>query len=119
MQAYIKEINRLATTQIKIGIPESAGTYPSGASVVNVGVKHELGLGVVRKPFMRVLATGTLSDSIHKEAGLVLAGESTTDKLVADVIDEGVSQVQGYLANNVYNTGRLHGSITGWRVTNG
>jgi hypothetical protein len=51
---YLKNIEEAKGLAIKVGVQNDAGfTYPSGATVQEVAAKHEFGLGVPRRSFLR------------------------------------------------------------------
>lgn len=49
-----KQIKIAKKTAVKVGLPADVGTYKNGQSIVEVGQRHEFGLGVPRRSFLRM-----------------------------------------------------------------
>ena len=49
-----KEIKVIADHSVMVGVPKDVGMYPNGQTVEEVGTKHEFGLGVPRRSFLRM-----------------------------------------------------------------
>jgi len=49
-----KQIRLMKKTAVKVGLPTDVGQYPNGQSILEVGQRHEFGLGVPRRSFIRV-----------------------------------------------------------------
>lgn len=56
--SFVRELSKqmkIATThEVYIGIAQDVGQYPNGEKIVEVGRKHEFGLGVTRRSFLRM-----------------------------------------------------------------
>lgn len=49
-----KQIRLMKKTAVKVGLPADVGQYENGQSILEVGQRHEYGLGVPRRSFLRV-----------------------------------------------------------------
>ena len=49
-----KQIKIATTHEVNIGIAQDIGQYPNGEKVVDVGRRHEFGIGVPRRSFLRM-----------------------------------------------------------------
>ena len=55
LRKITQQIKELTTKEVKIGIAADVGTYPDGTKIVEVGRRHEYGLGDnPRRSFLRV-----------------------------------------------------------------
>ena len=49
-----KQIKIATTHEVNIGIAQDIGQYPNGEKIVDVGRRHEFGIGVPRRSFLRM-----------------------------------------------------------------
>ena len=49
-----KQIKIATTHEVNIGIAQDVGQYPNGEKIVDVGRRHEFGIGVSRRSFLRM-----------------------------------------------------------------
>ena len=49
-----KQIKIATTHEVNIGIAQDVGQYPNGEKIVDVGRRHEFGIGVPRRSFLRM-----------------------------------------------------------------
>ena len=49
-----KQIKNATTHEVNVGIAQDIGQYPNGEKVVDVGRRHEFGIGVPRRSFLRM-----------------------------------------------------------------
>ena len=57
MQDYERELRLAKSMAVKVGLPEGkvgGAVYDNGQSVIDVGVRHEYGIGTPRRSFLRV-----------------------------------------------------------------
>ena len=135
-----KQLKIAKKTAIKVGLPADVGFYPkSGLSVVEVGTRHEYGLGVPRRSFLRMpfeLKEKELKDTLEKGYKSILKGGDTITNLnkvglVAQNISKGAFKTGGYghwkdikpetkeakgSSKILVDTARLLQSITYWVV---
>lgn len=56
--SFVRELAKqmkIATThEVHIGIAQDVGQYPNGEKIVDVGRRHEFGIGVPRRSFLRM-----------------------------------------------------------------
>ena len=49
-----KQIKLATTHEVNVGITQDVGQYPNGEKIVDVGKRHEFGIGVPRRSFLRM-----------------------------------------------------------------
>ena len=54
LKEITKQIKLATTHEVNIGIAQDVGQYPNGEKIVDVGRKHEFGIGVPRRGFLRM-----------------------------------------------------------------
>lgn len=54
LKEITKQIKLATTHEVNIGIAQDVGQYPNGEKIVDVGRKHEFGIGVPRRSFLRM-----------------------------------------------------------------
>ena len=54
LKEITKQIKLATTHEVNVGIAQDVGQYPNGEKVVDVGRRHEFGIGVPRRSFLRM-----------------------------------------------------------------
>lgn len=54
LKEITKQIKLATTHEVNIGIAQDVGQYPNGEKIVEVGRRHEFGIGVPRRSFLRM-----------------------------------------------------------------
>ena len=54
LREITKQIKLATTHEVNIGIAQDIGQYPNGEKIVDVGRRHEFGIGVPRRSFLRM-----------------------------------------------------------------
>jgi hypothetical protein len=54
LREITKQIKIATNHEVNVGIAKDVGRYPSGLSIIDVGRKHEFGIGVPRRSFLRM-----------------------------------------------------------------
>ena len=54
LKEITKQIKIAITHEVNVGIAQDVGQYPNGEKIVDVGRKHEFGIGVPRRSFLRM-----------------------------------------------------------------
>jgi hypothetical protein len=54
LREITKQIKIATNHEVNVGIAKDVGRYPNGLSIVDVGRKHEFGIGVPRRSFLRM-----------------------------------------------------------------
>ena len=54
LREITKQIKLAITHEVNVGIAQDIGQYPNGEKVVDVGRRHEFGIGVPRRSFLRM-----------------------------------------------------------------
>ena len=133
-----KEIKQLSKHDVMIGLPKDVGTYPNGMTVLEVGEKHEFGIGVLRRSFLRaplIQQQKTVNKAIDKGWKNILNGKTTAIKelnilgIVGQNISVDAFKTGGYgkwedikqsTKDNkgsdeiLMDTGKLRQSVTSW-----
>ena len=78
-----KQIKIATTHEVDIGIAQDIGQYPNGEKVVDVGRRHEFGIGVPRRSFLRmpfIVKQNIIDKAISTSWKKIVEGESQTIK---------------------------------------
>ena len=78
-----KQIKIATTHEVNIGIAQDIGQYPNGEKVVDVGRRHEFGIGVPRRSFLRmpfIVKQNIIDKAIVTSWKKIVEGESQTIK---------------------------------------
>ena len=78
-----KQIKITTTHEVNIGIAQDIGQYPNGEKVVDVGRRHEFGIGVPRRSFLRmpfIVKQKTIDKAIATSWKKITDGKSTALK---------------------------------------
>ena len=78
-----KQIKIATTHEVNIGIAQDIGQYPNGEKVVDVGRRHEFGIGVPRRSFLRmpfIVKQKTIDKAIATSWKMITDGKSTALK---------------------------------------
>ena len=78
-----KQIKIATTHEVNIGIAQDIGQYPNGEKVVDVGRRHEFGIGVPRRSFLRmpfIVKQKTIDKAIATSWKKITDGKSTALK---------------------------------------
>ena len=78
-----KQIKIATTHEVNIGIAQDIGQYPNGEKVVDVGRRHEFGIGVPRRSFLRmpfIAKQKTIDKAIATSWKKITDGKSTALK---------------------------------------
>ena len=78
-----KQIKIATTHEVNIGIAQDIGQYPNGGKVVDVGRRHEFGIGVPRRSFLRmpfIVKQKTIDKAIATSWKKITDGKSTALK---------------------------------------
>lgn len=85
--SFVRELAKqmkIATThEVNIGIAQDVGQYPNGEKIVEVGRKHEFGIGVPRRSFLRmpfIVEQKTIDKAIVTSWKKITEGKSTALK---------------------------------------
>lgn len=85
--SFVRELAKqmkIATThEVNIGIAQDVGQYPNGEKIVEVGRKHEFGIGVPRRSFLRmpfIVKQKTIDKAILMSWKKIADGKSTALK---------------------------------------
>ena len=54
LKEITKQIKIAITHEVNVGIAQDVGQYPNGEKIVDVGRRHEFGIGVPRRSFLRM-----------------------------------------------------------------
>lgn len=132
------EIQEAKKHAINIGLPKDVGIYPDGQSIVEVGERHEFGLGVTRRSFLRmplIMNQETINKHLKDSWKQIVEGKSTAIKqfnilgIVGQNISRDAFKTQGYgnwkdidektkkakkSSKILFNKGILVGSVTNW-----
>ncbi len=54
LKELTKQIKLATAHEVNIGIAQDVGQYPNGEKIVDVGRRHEFGIGVPRRSFLRM-----------------------------------------------------------------
>ena len=54
LREITKQMKIAITHEVNVGIAQDVGQYPNGEKIVDVGRKHEFGIGVPRRSFLRM-----------------------------------------------------------------
>ena len=54
LKEITKQIKIATTHEVNVGIAQDIGQYPNGEKIVDVGRRHEFGIGVPRRSFLRM-----------------------------------------------------------------
>ena len=83
LKEITKQIKIATTHEVNVGIPKDVGRYPNGLSIVDVGQKHEFGIGVQRRSFLRmpfIVEQKTIDKAIATSWKKIAEGKSQTIK---------------------------------------
>ena len=134
-----KNIKIAKNTAIKIGVASDVGQYANGESILDVAQKHEYGLGVARRSFIRapmIKETPKIQKALKQGFLSIQKGGSTIANLnklgiIAQNISKNAFKTQGYgewqdisestkkakgSSKILFDTGRLVQSIKYWTV---
>lgn len=78
-----KQIKIATTHEVNIGIAQDIGQYPNGEKVVDVGRRHEFGIGVPRRSFLRlpfIVKQNIIDKAIFTSWKKIVEGKSQTIK---------------------------------------
>ena len=78
-----KQIKIATTHEVNIGIAQDVGQYQNGEKIVDVGRKHEFGIGVTRRSFLRmpfIVKQKTIDKAIAISWKKITDGKSTALK---------------------------------------
>ena len=78
-----KQIKIATTHEVNIGIAQDIGQYPNGEKVVDVGRRHEFGIGVPRRSFLRmpfIVKQNIIDKAISTSWKKIVEGKSQTIK---------------------------------------
>ena len=78
-----KQIKIATTHEVNIGIAQDIGQYPNGEKIVDVGRRHEFGIGVPRRSFLRmpfIVKQKTIDKAIATSWKKITDGKSTALK---------------------------------------
>lgn len=85
--SFVRELAKqmkIATThEVNVGIAQDVGQYPNGEKIVEVGRKHEFGIGVPRRSFLRmpfIVEQKTINKAIVTSWKKITEGKSTALK---------------------------------------
>lgn len=80
-KSIFNQIKEMQKYDIKVGLPSDVGTYPNGDSIVEVGERHEFGLGVPRRSFLRasmIQKQSTINKAIKSSYKRIIDGRGIT-----------------------------------------
>ena len=83
LREITKQIKIATTHEVNIGIAQDIGQYPNGEKVVDVGRRHEFGIGVPRRSFLRmpfIVKQKTIDKAIATSWKKITDGKSTALK---------------------------------------
>ena len=139
LREITKQIKIAKKTSVKIGLGADVGHYSDGTSILEVGQKHEFGLGVPRRSFIRMpieKEKDKINNALQSGYRNILQGQSAILQLnrlglLAQNISKTSFKNQGYgqwqdisqqtkdakgSSKILQDTGRLAQSITFWVV---
>lgn len=132
------EIKQSRNHSINIGLPKDVGEYPNGQSIVEVGERHEFGLGVPRRSFLRmplILQQQTINKHLKYSWKQIVEGKSSAIRqmnilgTVGQNISKDAFKTQGFgkweglseetkeakgSSKILFDSGRLVQSVTYW-----
>lgn len=135
-----KQIKFATTHEVNIGIAQDIGQYSNGEKIVEVGRKHEFGIGVPRRSFLRmpfIVEQKTIDKAIATSWKKITEGKSQTIKefgilgIVGQNISKDAFATGGFgkweklkpatektkgSTEILLDTGKLVQSITNWEV---
>lgn len=106
----LRSMNEMKSKSVTVGIQSEDATrraYKGGATVLEVGLYHELGLGVPRRSFLQVpfsLKSDQMSKSIDNALKLVTQGSVDPDTALGFIGIEGVNIVKMAFTSEGYGT---------------
>ena len=140
LREITKQIKIATTHEVNVGIPKDVGRYPNGLSIVDVGRKHEFGIGVPRRSFLRmpfIVEQNIIDKAIATSWKKIAEGKSQTIKefgilgIVGQNISKDAFATSGFgkweklkpatekakgSTEILLDTGKLVQSITNWVV---
>ena len=140
LKEITKQIKIATTHEVNVGIPKDVGRYPNGLSIVDVGRKHEFGIGVPRRSFLRmpfIVEQNIIDKAIATSWKKIAEGKSQTIKefgilgIVGQNISKDAFATSGFgkweklkpatekakgSTEILLDTGKLVQSITNWVV---
>ena len=140
LKEITKQIKLATTHEVNVGISRDVGQYPNGLSIVEVGRKHEFGIGIPRRSFLRmpfIVEQKTIDRAISTSWKKIAEGKSQTIKefgilgIVGQNISKDAFATGGFgkweklkpatekakgSVDILIDTGKLVQSITNWVV---
>ena len=83
LKEITKQIKLATIHEVNVGIAQDVGQYPNGLSIVEVGQKHEFGIGVPRRSFLRmpfIVEQKTIEKAISISWKKIVEGKNQTIK---------------------------------------
>ena len=83
LKEITKQIKIAITHEVNVGIAQDVGQYPNGEKIVDVGRKHEFGIGVPRRSFLRmpfIVKQNIIDKAISTSWKKIVEGKSQTIK---------------------------------------
>lgn len=83
LKKITKQIKIAIKHEVNVGIAQDVGQYPNGEKIVDVGRKHEFGIGVPRRSFLRmpfIVKQKTIDKAIALSWKKIIEGRSPTIK---------------------------------------
>ena len=83
LREITKQMKIAITHEVNVGIAQDIGQYPNGEKVVDVGRRHEFGIGVPRRSFLRmpfIVKQKTIDKAIATSWKKITDGKSTALK---------------------------------------
>ena len=83
LKEITKQIKIAITHEVNVGIAQDVGQYPNGEKIVDVGRRHEFGIGVPRRSFLRmpfIVKQNIIDKAISTSWKKIVEGKSQTIK---------------------------------------
>lgn len=112
LQNIIKQTKFALNNEVHIGVPKDVGEYKNGQRIVEVGIRHEHGLGVPRRSFLRmpfIVKQAEINKQINISWEKIISGKSTAIKELG---------VLGILGQNISKEAFATGGFGKWEKLN-
>ena len=83
LKEITKQIKIAITHEVNVGIAQDVGQYPNGEKIVDVGRRHEFGIGVPRRSFLRmpfIVKQNIIDKAISTSWKKIVEGKNQTIK---------------------------------------
>lgn len=114
----LRDMNQMKSKAVQVGIQSEDGTkraYGGDVTVLQVGLFHELGLGVPRRSFIEApfaIKKSEMEARIDSEMKKLIEGRTTVDRALGFIGIEATNIVKGAFTSEGYGTWPPLNSIT-------